>query len=137
MKNLTIKASPEIALKMKRTRENFEVHTYRSGGAGGQGRDKSDSGCRIVDKITGISASCEASRSQLENRTAAFIVLSERVYQHYLKEASKEREAQETNKTTIRTYKEKTVTDHRSKKNTPLKDFLDGEVNFKEFSETI
>ena len=50
-----------------------EVQTYRGSGAGGQHRNKTSSGVRVIHPPSGARAeSCEE-RSQLQNKKAAFL----------------------------------------------------------------
>jgi protein subunit release factor B len=44
------------------------VHTFRSGGPGGQHQNVTDSGVRLRHRATGIVVTCRAQRSQLQNK---------------------------------------------------------------------
>ena len=102
--------------------EDLKIDTFRSGGAGGQHVNKTESGVRIQHIPTGIMAICTDERSQHKNRDKAMRVLRARVHDALAsKEAQKvaqERRAQVGSgdrSERIRTYNfpQGRVTDHR------------------------
>lgn len=57
------------------TRKDFEMQTFRSGGAGGQNQNKVNSGVRLIHKASGAVGEARNSRYQHQNKQAAFLRL--------------------------------------------------------------
>ena len=61
--------------------DEIEIETYKSGGAGGQYVNKTESAIRITHKPTGIIVAVQNERSQMANRNRAMKMLAARLLQ--------------------------------------------------------
>jgi len=119
--------------------EDLRVDTYRSGGAGGQHVNKTDSAVRFTHLPTGIVVACQNERSQIKNRAIAMSILKARLYEYYRQEKEKENEkfAQEKKDISwgnqIRSYVFQPYTmvkDSRTKKETGnIQAVMDGDID--------
>lgn len=71
---------------------DVRVDTYRSSGAGGQYINKTDSAVRMTHLPTGIVASCQTERSQIQNRETALKTLKTMVAEFYRQEEESKRQ---------------------------------------------
>lgn len=68
------------------TIKDCEVETFRTGGKGGQGRDKTSNGVRITHKPSKAVGKATDSRKQIENKRLAFKRMAETPqFQHWCK----------------------------------------------------
>jgi peptide chain release factor 2 len=123
--------------------EDLRVDVYRSSGAGGQSVNTTDSAVRITHIPTGIVASCQNERSQLQNKDQALKILKAKLHKKYLEEVEAEKRKLRGEQSSaewgsqIRSYvvhPYKLVKDHRTKWETAQVDeVLAGDL--KEFME--
>jgi peptide chain release factor 2 len=118
---------------------DLRIDVFRSGGAGGQHVNKTESAVRITHLPTGLVVQCQNERSQHKNKSQAMRVLRSRLYDLRMKEL--EAKAAEANKSKkkiewgsqIRSYvlaPYRLVTDHRTERKVGNVDaVLDGDLD--------
>jgi peptide chain release factor 1 len=119
--------------------KDLQIDTYRSGGAGGQHVNKTESAIRITHLPTGLVVQCQDERSQYKNRDKAMRVLKSRLMELYqsrqaMEESSSRRSMVGSGDRSerIRTYNfpQSRVTDHRINLTLyKLEAFLDGDMD--------
>lgn len=118
---------------------DIEIEVYKSAGAGGQSVQKNATAVRIKHLPSGIVASCQDERSQLQNKMRAMSVLRARLYE--MEEEKRQQEIADNRRSQvgsgdrsekIRTYNypQSRLTDHRigySSHNLPA--IMDGDID--------
>jgi len=118
--------------------KDLRIDVYRSSGPGGQSVNTTDSAVRITHVPTGIVASCQNEKSQLQNRESALRILRARLLA--AAEEAANAEASDARKSQVRTvdrserirtynFPESRISDHRTGyKSHNLDSVLDGDL---------
>lgn len=119
--------------------KDLQIDVYRSGGAGGQHVNTTDSAVRITHLPTGIVVACQDERSQLKNREKAMSILKSKLYDYFQMQVDEEYANNRRNQIgtgdrseRIRTYNypQSRLTDHRINYTSyNLEAFLNGDLD--------
>ena len=137
---VTVAVLPEVdEIDFEINPADLQIETHRSGGAGGQHVNKTESAIRIIHLPTGIVVDCQDERSQHKNKEKAMKILRSRIYESMREEREAkiagERKSQVgtgDRSERIRTYNfpQGRVTDHRIGLTLyKLPQFMDGDLD--------
>ncbi len=133
--------SPEVddTIEIEVLDKDIRIDVYRSGGAGGQSVNTTDSAVRITHNPSGLVVTCQNERSQLQNKMTAMKVLKSRLYEKEMEKKRAEQAETEANKkeigwgSQIRSYvlhPYKMVKDHRTNcESGNAEKVLDGDID--------
>ena len=120
---VTVAVLPEVDdVEVEINPKDLQIDTYRSGGAGGQHVNKTESAIRITHLPTGTVVECQDERSQYKNKDKAMKMLYSKLYEAKLNEQNSKIAAERKiqvgtgdRSERIRTYNypQSRVTDHR------------------------
>ena len=119
----TVLVMPEVEeIDYEIKMEDIQVDTYRSQGAGGQNVNKTESAVRMTHIPTGVVASCQIEKSQIQNRALCMQMLKAKIFAKLQEEQDEKVGSERKLKVgtgerseKIRTYNypQNRVTDHR------------------------
>lgn len=136
----TVAVLPEVEdIDFEIKDSDLKIDTYRSGGAGGQHVNKTESAIRITHLPTGMVVTCQDERSQLKNKEKAMNILKSKLYDYYREQRDSEYDENRKSQVgrgnrneRIRTYNypQGRVTDHRTNLSSyDLEGVLNGDID--------
>jgi peptide chain release factor 2 len=99
--SITVYPVVDDDIKIELAESDVRVDTMRSGGAGGQHVNKTESAVRLTHIPTGIAVVSQGDRSQHKNRAQAWNMLRAKLYQEELKRREEKAAAEQAAKTDI------------------------------------
>jgi peptide chain release factor 2 len=99
--SVTVYPAIDDDIKIEINENDVRVDTMRSGGAGGQHVNKTESAVRLTHIPTGIAVVSQGDRSQHKNRAEAWRMLRAKLYQAELKRREEQAAAEQAAKTDI------------------------------------
>jgi peptide chain release factor 2 len=137
--SMFVSAEVDDSIEIEVLDKDLRVDVYRSGGAGGQSVNTSDSAVRLTHMPSGIVVACQQERSQLQNRLKAMKILKSRLYERELQKRAEAQQQVEAGKkdnawgSQIRSYvlhPYQLVKDHRTGHHTSqAQSVLDGDLD--------
>lgn len=137
--SIHVSAEVDDEIEIEIQDKDLRIDVFRSGGAGGQSVNTTDSAVRITHLPSGIVVNCQNERSQLQNKMTAMKILRSRLYDLALQQKQEEKDQVESQKkeiawgSQIRSYvlhPYKMVKDHRTQFETSAAEkVLDGEID--------
>lgn len=134
-----VSAEVDDSIEIEVLDKDLRIDVFRSGGAGGQSVNTTDSAVRLTHFPSGIVINCQQERSQLQNKIKAMKILKSRLYERELQRRLEEQNKVEAGKSAnawgsqIRSYvlhPYQLVKDHRTGYHTSqAQSVLDGDMD--------